>query len=83
MRTTSIAATTVAAALLVALGAWFYRPSGADRVTRASITLPAGISYSTDPAQFAVSPDGQQIAMNLTSAEGPRVWVWRLDGAAA
>jgi dipeptidyl aminopeptidase/acylaminoacyl peptidase len=81
MRTTSIAATTVAAALVVALGVWLYRPSGAaDRVTRATINLPAGISFSADPAQFAASPDGQQIAMNLASAEGPRIWVWRLDG---
>jgi hypothetical protein len=81
MRNTPIVITAVAGAVVAALGVWAYRPAGpAGRVTRSVITLPAGIAFSQTPAQFAVSPDGQQIAMNLRSAEGARVWVWRLDG---
>lgn len=48
--------------------------------TKTVVTLPEGVTFSTSPAQFAVSSDGQQIAMNLRSADGVvRVWTWKLD----
>ena len=81
MRNNSLAFAAVIGAVVVALAVWGYRPAPATaRVTKAIVTLPPGVSFSTSPAQFAVSPDGQQIAMNLTSAEGTRVWIWRVDG---
>ena len=48
--------------------------------TKTIVSLPQGVTFSSNPAQFAVSPDGQQLAMNLTSADGKaRVWSWQLD----
>jgi hypothetical protein len=81
MRNNPVAIAAVVGAVVAACAVWVYRPTrSSSRVTRAVITLPAGVVFSTKPAQFAVSPDGSQIAMNLTAPDGTRVWVWRLDG---
>lgn len=53
------------------------------RLTRAIINLPQGVTFSTSPAQFALSPNGQQLAINLRSAGAVQVWTWPLDGADA
>jgi hypothetical protein len=74
----------VALFILASVGAWVFRAlQPRYRLTQATINLPPGASFSANPAQFSVSPDGQNLALNLKSADGVRVWIWRLDGADA
>jgi len=78
----------LAALTVLAIGAalvgWLYRGMQPRyHFTRATIHLPEGVTYATDPAQFAVSPDGQRLAINLRSAGAVQVWVWPLDSPAA
>lgn len=49
------------------------------RVVRLIVTLPEGAATAQSWAQFAVSPDGGQIAMNLRSSRGTQIWIRSLD----
>jgi hypothetical protein len=44
-----------------------------------TLELPGGSELASDPARFAVSPDGDRLAVNLRSAAGVQVWIRRVD----
>jgi hypothetical protein len=72
--------------LLVAAGtlAWRVLSQQANaRVRHAVITLPPGVSFATNPAQFSLSPDGRQLAATLRAGDVVRVWTWALAGVDA
>jgi hypothetical protein len=74
----------VALFILASLGAWVFRAlQPRYRLTQSTVTLPPGTSFSTNPAQFSVSPDGKNLALNLKSGDLVQVWIWRLDGTEA
>jgi dipeptidyl aminopeptidase/acylaminoacyl peptidase len=54
-----------------------------DRVRQATINLPSGVSFASDPAQFSLSPDGRSLAVVLKGPAGAQIWTWALDGVDA
>jgi len=70
-------------AVVAVLGAvagvvWRRSADGPSLPTREIIGLPPGAAFASDPARFAVSPDGAEIAMTLRSAEHAQIWTWNL-----
>ena len=65
------------ALLAVAVRHWTEVPE--LRALRLALPLPDGVAWQPGPVPFAVSPDGEAIALALTSGDGVRVWLRRLD----
>ena len=53
------------------------------RVREGTITLPPGVSFASDPAEFALSPDGRSLAVVLKGAGAAQIWTWAIDGVDA
>ncbi|OFW30425.1 MAG: hypothetical protein A3G76_01630 [Acidobacteria bacterium RIFCSPLOWO2_12_FULL_65_11] len=69
------------AIVLAAVGV-LWRGRGSDvrpaRPNQHVVALPQGATFAANPAGFAVSPDGAEIAMTLRLADRVEVWTWRL-----
>jgi Tol biopolymer transport system component len=73
---TVAAVAAIAAGVLGVVAVRGLRPAAVERVqTRFEITTPP----TTEPASFALSPDGRQLAYVATSSGGAQLWVRRLD----
>ena len=78
---------TVAALLILALtGVVVSRAilrQTAGRVRQATISLPPGVSFASDPAEFSLSPDGRSLAVVLKGTGAAQIWTWEIDGVDA
>jgi serine/threonine protein kinase/Tol biopolymer transport system component len=69
----------VLAALLAVVPRWLW-PAQPDRVTRFTITAPPGLTFSPDPIDSRISPDGRTLAAVAFDTSGVyRVWVRPLE----
>ncbi|MGB7220596.1 MAG: hypothetical protein WBD07_17490 [Vicinamibacterales bacterium] len=76
----SIVRSMAAVAVLGAVAGVLWRRSadGPSLPSREVLQLPQGAAFAGDPARFAVSPDGAEIAMTLRSADRVQIWMWNL-----